>query len=130
MHCWYRILAFNALMGTSMDLNLLRVFDALMDTGSVTQAAVRLNLSAPATSRALSRLRRAMNDPILVRAGRGLVPTPFAQHSAARVKALLAAADGLRATSSDRDPSSWQRTFAIRLNDALIPVLAPRLTRR
>ena len=84
------------LMADDLDLNLLRVFDALMDTGSVAQAAVRLHLSAPATSRALGRLRRAMNDPILVRAGQRLVPTPFAQRSAARVKALLDAAAGLR----------------------------------
>lgn len=117
-------------MAEELDLNLLRVFDALMDTGSVAEAAVRLHLSAPATSRALSRLRRALNDPILVRAGRGLVPTPFAQHSAGAVKALLTAADGLRADPADSDPSAWQRTFAIRLNDALVPVLAPRLTRR
>lgn len=117
-------------MSQHPDLNLLRVFDALLDTGSVAEAAVRLHLSAPATSRALGRLRRMMNDPILVRAGRGLVPTPFARHSASTVKALLAAADGLRAGPADSDPSSWQRTFSIRLNDALTPVLAPRLTRR
>lgn len=117
-------------MTTTLDLNLLRVFDALMDTGSVAEAAVRLNLSAPATSRALSRLRRAMNDPILVRAGRGLVPTPFALRSAASVKSLLDAADELRADPAHSDPRSWRRTFSIRLNDALVPVLAPRLTRR
>ena len=117
-------------MPESLDLNLLRVFDALMETGSVAEAAVRLHLSAPATSRALSRLRRAMNDPILVRAGRGLLPTPFAQHCASTVKALLEAADGLRADPAHSDPSAWQRTFSIRLNDALTPVLAPRLTRR
>ena len=117
-------------MTENLDLNLLRVLDALMDTSSVAEAAVRLRLSAPATSRALSRLRRMMNDPILVRAGRGLVPTPFAQHSASTVKALLQAADGLRADPADSDPASWQRTFSLRLNDALTPVLAARLTRR
>jgi DNA-binding transcriptional LysR family regulator len=118
------------LVPDELDLNLLRVFDALMDTGSVAQAAARLHLSAPATSRALGRLRRAMNDPILVRAGQGLVPTPFAQRSAARVKALLDAAAELRSGAEGNNPLSWQRTFSIRLNDALIPVLAPRLTRR
>jgi DNA-binding transcriptional LysR family regulator len=117
-------------MTDDLDLNLLRVFDALMDTGSVAQAAVRLHLSAPATSRALGRLRRAMNDPILVRAGQGLVPTPFAQRSAARVRALLDAAADLQADTAGDDPRSWRRTFSIRLNDALIPVLAPRLSRR
>ncbi len=117
-------------MAEELDLNLLRVFDALMDTGSVAEAAVRLHLSAPATSRALSRLRRAMSDPLLVRAGRGLVPTPFAQRSASKVKALLDAADSLRADPAATDPSAWRRTFSIRLDDALTPVLAPRLTRR
>jgi DNA-binding transcriptional LysR family regulator len=111
-----------------MDLNLLRVLDALLDSSSVSKAADRLHLSIPATSRALSRLRRSMNDPILVRAGRGMVPTPFAQRAATRVKALLDEADRLR-METDGDPSSWRRTFAIRINDALSPVLAPRLTR-
>ncbi|GAA4667732.1 LysR family transcriptional regulator [Amycolatopsis dongchuanensis] len=113
-----------------LDLNLLRVFDALLDTGSVKEAAVRLHLSAPATSRALGRLRRVLNDPILVRAGRGLVPTPFALRSAATVKALLDTADRLRSEPAGSDPRSWRRTFSIRLNDGLVPVLAPRLTRR
>jgi DNA-binding transcriptional LysR family regulator len=112
-----------------MDLNLLRVFDALLETGSVSAAAERLRLSVPATSRALSRLRRAMNDPIMVRAGRGLVPTPFAQQSKAQVRALLDAADRLRATPHDR-PATWRRTFSIRINDGLAPVLSSRLTGR
>ena len=111
-----------------LDLNLLRVFDALLDTSSVSKAADRLHLSIPATSRALGRLRHAMNDPILVRAGRGMVPTPFAQRSAARVRALLNDADGLRSNTVG-DPATWRRTFTIRINDALSPFLAPRLTR-
>ena len=110
------------------DLNLLRVFDALVDASSVSRAADELHLSIPATSRALGRLRHALNDPILVRAGRGMVPTPFAQRAATRVKALLDDADRLRVETVG-DPSTWRRTFAIRINDALSPVLAPRLTR-
>ena len=110
-----------------LDLNLLRVFDALMDTGSVTVAAEQLRLSAPATSRALARLRRAMNDPILVRAGRGLVPTPFAVRSAPRVRALIEGATELAADISDTDPRAWRRSFSVRINDGLAPVLAPRL---
>lgn len=111
-----------------LDLNLLRVFDALLDTSSVSKAADRLHLSVPATSRALGRLRHAMNDPILVRAGRGMVLTPFAQRSAVRVKALIDGADRLRSDTVG-DPSTWQRTFQVRINDALSPFLAPRLTR-
>jgi DNA-binding transcriptional LysR family regulator len=114
-------------MADDLDLNLLRVFDVLMDTGSVSAAAERLHLSIPATSRALGRLRRAMNDPIMVRAGRGLVPTPFALRSAARVKLLLEGAADLLTDTSDSPPQSWRRSFAIRVNDGLAPVLAPRL---
>jgi DNA-binding transcriptional LysR family regulator len=99
-------------MTTSFDLNLLRVFDALIDTGSVARAAVRLHLSAPATSRALGRLRVAMDDPILVRAGQSLVPTPFALRSAPRVRALLDAAAELRSDAASDDPRNWQRTFS------------------
>src|SRR5438093_894630 len=73
-------------MSEQLDLNLLRVFDALLQEGSVTGASERLHLSIPATSRALGRLRRAMGDPILVRAGRGMAPTPFALRTAPRVR--------------------------------------------
>ncbi|OIH99593.1 MULTISPECIES: LysR substrate-binding domain-containing protein [unclassified Curtobacterium] len=111
-----------------LDLNLLRVFDALLDAGSVSGAAEVLHLSVPATSRALGRLRLAMGDPVLVRAGRGMTPTPFALRAAARVKALLDDADRLRLETLG-DPATWRRTFTIRINDALTPVLAPRLTR-
>ncbi|SPM38553.1 LysR family transcriptional regulator, partial [Mycobacterium numidiamassiliense] len=114
----------------NLDLNLLRVFDALMDTGSVSGAAERLHLSVPATSRALGRLRRAMDDPIMVRAGRGLVPTPFALRSAGRVRALLEGAAELLTDTSEGEPPTWRRSFTVRINDGLAPVLAPRLIGR
>lgn len=111
-----------------MDLNLLRALDALLQTGSVSMAAERLHLSVPAASRALGRLRRTMNDPLLVRAGRGMVLTAFAVRTAPRVRSLLDEIERLRRPADD-DPSAWHRTFSIRINDALSPVLAPRLTR-
>jgi DNA-binding transcriptional LysR family regulator len=117
-------------MTDNLDLNLLRVFDALLDTGSVSGAAERLHLSVPATSRALGRLRRAMDDPIMVRAGRGLVPTPFALRSAGRVRALLEGAAELLTDTSEGEPQTWRRSFTVRLNDGLAPVLAPRLINR
>ena len=58
------------------DMNLLVALDALLDEGSVVGAARRMNLSPAAMSRTLTRIREAVGDPILVRAGRGLVPTP------------------------------------------------------
>ncbi|WP_031321476.1 helix-turn-helix domain-containing protein, partial [Pseudomonas piscis] len=57
------------------DLNLLLTLDVLLAEGSVARAAARLQLSPSAMSRALTRLRQATGDPLLVRAGRGLVPT-------------------------------------------------------
>lgn len=58
------------------DLNLLLALDVLIDECSVAAAARRMNLSAPAMSRTLGRIRTALGDPVLVRAGRGLAPTP------------------------------------------------------
>ena len=63
----------------TFDLNLLRVLDALLETGSTTLAGKRVGLSQPAVSAALGRLRHALGDPIFVRKGRMLVPTDFAQ---------------------------------------------------
>jgi DNA-binding transcriptional LysR family regulator len=60
------------------DLNLLVTLDVLLAEGSVARAAKRLHLSPSAMSRALARLRETTGDPLLVRAGRGLVPTPRA----------------------------------------------------
>jgi DNA-binding transcriptional LysR family regulator len=110
-----------------LDLNLLTVFDALLSEGSVTDAAVRLRLSVPATSRALGRLRRALDDPVLVRAGRGLVPTPFALRAAPRVRAVLEAARGVFTEERDLDLATLDRTFTIRINEGTAATLAPRL---
>ncbi len=67
-----------------LDLNLLVVLDALLTEGSVTGAAERLHLSVPATSRALGRLRRTLDNEVLVRAGRVMVPTPGRRRPARR----------------------------------------------
>ncbi|SFI90803.1 LysR family transcriptional regulator [Amycolatopsis sacchari] len=107
-----------------LDLNLLRVFDAVLQEGSVTAAAERLHLSIPATSRALGRLRRAMNDPILVRAGRGMVPTPFALRTAPRVRSLLDEASALISADREVPVAELNRTFTIRINDGVAATLA------
>ncbi|MBF7732027.1 LysR family transcriptional regulator [Rhodococcus erythropolis] len=117
-------------MAMDMDLNLLRVFDALVAEGSVTGAAERLNLSIPATSRALGRLRRAMDDPIFVRAGRGLVPTPFALRAAPQVRSLLEGAQGLLIDRKNFEPAELERTFVIRINEGTAASLTPALVRR
>ncbi|MCU1644996.1 MAG: LysR family transcriptional regulator [Nocardia sp.] len=111
-------------MTEQLDLNLLRVFDALLQDGSVTAASERLHLSIPATSRALGRLRRAMNDPILVRAGRGMAPTPFALRTAPRVRSLLDEAAALISADREVRISDLKRTFTIRINDGVAATLA------
>ncbi|MEU6558165.1 LysR family transcriptional regulator [Nocardia nova] len=110
-------------MTDQLDLNLLRVFDALLQEGSVTAASDRLHLSIPATSRALSRLRRAMNDPILVRAGRGMAPTPFALRAAPRVRSLLDEAAALVSADRGVTAADLKRTFTIRINDGVAATL-------
>jgi DNA-binding transcriptional LysR family regulator len=79
----------------SLDLNLLTVFEAIYELGSVSGAADRLALSQSATSHALSRLREACRDDLFVRARRGLSPTPAAQEMYRAIKQAL---DALRAT--------------------------------
>ncbi|MFD5826812.1 LysR family transcriptional regulator [Lentzea sp. NPDC060358] len=109
-------------MPDQLDLNLLRVFDALVQDSSVTAAAERLHLSIPAASRALARLRRAVGDPVLVRAGRGMVPTPFALRIAPRVRSLLDEAAAL-VNAKELDPAELRRTFTIRVNDGVVTSL-------
>ncbi|WP_067456361.1 LysR family transcriptional regulator [Actinomadura macra] len=106
-----------------LDLNLLRVFDALLQDASVTAASERLHLSVPATSRALGRLRRAMGDPILVRAGRGMAPTPFALRTAPRVRSLLDEAAALISADREVTAADLERTFTIRINDGVAATL-------
>lgn len=99
------------------DLNLLRTLDAVLATGSVTGAAERLHLSVPATSHALRRLREVAGDPILVRAGRRLVPTPRALELKEPVAQWLAQAQSLVAPASAQDLAVLRRTFVLRAPD-------------
>src|SRR5262245_7916048 len=93
----------------SVDLNLLTALDALLEEESVTAAADRLGLSGPAMSRALGRIRRTIGDPVLVRAGRTMVPTPRALEIRAEVRRLVEAAHGVLAPSAPADPARLAR---------------------
>ena len=113
-----------------LDLNLLHALDVLLTEGSVTAAAERLHLSVPATSRTLDRIRKATGDPILVRAGRGLVPTPRALAMQPRLHELVVEAQALLEIGLDLDVASLERTFTLRANDSLIGPLASALVER
>ncbi|MDR3512239.1 MAG: LysR family transcriptional regulator [Caulobacteraceae bacterium] len=105
------------------DLNLLIVFDAVMRERSVTRAADRLNLSQPAMSHALKRLRALMNDQLFVRTPSGMEPTPRAQQFAAPVRRAL---DELSvALEPDRfNPATAERSFRLSVNNYAAVVLA------
>lgn len=114
----------------SLDINLLVALDALLHEGSVAKAAERMNLSAPAMSRTLTRIREAIGDPVFVRAGRGLVPTPRALAMRERVRALVQEAEALLGPGEASSPSTFERVFAIRVNDGVIATLGAELVRR
>jgi DNA-binding transcriptional LysR family regulator len=101
----------------SIDLNLLVALDALLAEGSVLGAARRMNLSPPAMSRTLGRIRHALGDEILVRAGRHMVPTPRAIELQGRVRALIEDARIVMRPDAGADPSALVRSFTIRASD-------------
>jgi DNA-binding transcriptional LysR family regulator len=112
----------------SIDLNLLAALDALLTERSVTVAARRLGLSISATSRTLARLRSATGDPLLVQAGRSLVPTPYAEQLAGRVHALTREARAVLTPAVDHmDPALLERTFTIRANEGFVALFAAAL---
>ncbi|MDR3469806.1 MAG: LysR family transcriptional regulator [Xanthobacteraceae bacterium] len=116
-----------------IDLNLFVVFDAIFSEGGVTAAAARLNLTQPAVSHALARLRLAFGDPLFVRQGRTLVPTPRARRAIGEVRAAIR---GLSATLADAGgfrPADARQTFTVGMRDitetTLMPDLMARLAR-
>lgn len=109
------------------DLNLLVTLDALLSEGNVTRAARRLRLSPSAMSRALARLRDTMGDPLLVRAGRGLVPTPRALALRERVHDLLQEAHAVLRPDETVDLTRLARTFTLRTSDGFVENFGPAL---
>jgi DNA-binding transcriptional LysR family regulator len=110
-----------------LDFNLLPALDALLEENSVGAAADRLNLSAPAMSRTLSRIRRATGDQILVRTGRTMTPTPYAVRVREQVHALVGQAQALLAPDHGLDLDSLARTFTLQGHDAISTAIGPAL---
>lgn len=102
------------------DLNLLVSLDTLLTENSVSRAAERLGLSNSAMSRILSRIREIFGDPILVRAGRSLVPTPRAMALHETVRHVLEGAEALRMTPKAPNLKQINRLFSIRANEGFI----------
>ncbi len=112
------------------DLNLLHALDALLMEGSVTRAAARARMTAPAMSRALARLRDAVGDPLLVRAGREMVLTPFAVSIREAVHGAHVQATSLLGPAEHASLDTAARTVVVRCSDAVAAVFAAPLHAR
>ena len=112
------------------DLNLLVTLDVLLAEGSVARAAQRLRLSPSAMSRALARLRETTGDPLLVRAGRGLVPTPRALELREHVSQLVQDGEAVLRPAEKLDLSRLARTFTLRTSDGFVENFGPGLIAR
>ncbi len=109
----------------NLDLNFLKVFDALMDERSVTRAAERLAVTQPAVSATLNRLRDAMGDPLFVRTQRGMAPTPRALALSVPIKRILADIETVL-RPAEFDPATVELTVTIAATDyALRAVVVP-----
>ncbi len=110
-----------------VDLNLLAVFDAILQEGSITRAAERLDMSQPATSNALNRLRALLHDPLFVRQARGMTPTPRARQLAEPIREALTL---IRHTLSEQwlfDYAHSEHRFRVAMSDYGDSVILPRL---
>ena len=112
------------------DLNLLVTLDVLLAEGSVARAAQKLRLSPSAMSRALARLRETTGDPLLVRAGRGLVPTPRALELRDRVGQLVEDGKAVLRPAETLDLKQLARTFTLRTRDGFVENFGPALIAR
>ena len=113
----------------SLDGRSLRVFLAVLDSGSVTAAADRLDVTQSAVSHTLERLRGVLHDPLFVKSGRGIAPTAHAEALAARARQLI---DDLRefASGAHFDPATAELNVTIAANDFQRDLLLPAFFRR
>lgn len=110
-----------------LDLNLLRVFDAIFHTRSVTIAAANLHTTQPAVSKQLTRLREVLEDQLFVRTSDGMAPTPRAEAMAGPIRQALAQLQGVIEQELGFDPKKSDRRFRIFMNDVGQMVLLPRV---
>ena len=113
-----------------LDLNLLVVFDALMQERNVTRAGALVGLSQPSMSNALSRMRKLCGDPLFVRTSKGMEPTPFAQLLGPPVHDGLAMLRAGLNQPVDFEPERSDRSFQLLMSDIGEVIYLPRLMRR
>ncbi|KAA0930780.1 LysR family transcriptional regulator, partial [Streptomyces apricus] len=110
-----------------IDANLALALDALLAEQSVTRAAARLHTSPAAMSRTLARLRRVLQDPLLVRAGQTMVPTPRAQALREEAAAVVRSLGALLSPGTSVDPAGLRGTFTLQTADLVGAALVPGL---
>ena len=110
-----------------LDLNLLFVFEAVYSNGNISQAAKQLDLSQPAVSNALTRLRKQLDDQLFVREGNGVVPTARAEAMIDPVRASLNAIQHSLSPPEKFDPQTSTRHFRLIVADPLEPLLMSEL---
>lgn len=113
-----------------IDLNLLTIFDAIIAEGSITKAAARLGMTQPALSNALTRLRRQVDDPLFVRVGNRIVPTPRAEALAVPIRQALELAERALSGHPDEPERDEERTFTLALGDIGETISLPRAMAR
>lgn len=111
----------------NVDLNLLRVFQAIAEERSLTRAGERLHLSQPAVSHALTRLREVFKDPLFIRGNPGMRPTPCAVELAKPISRALQAIQDALSHGELFDPKLSTRTFKVSMSDAAVMFFVPAL---
>src|SRR5689334_23872869 len=116
----------NEIVLTQLDLNLLVTFEVLMTERSVSRAAVRLSRTQSAVSHSLARLREQLGDPLLVKVGGGMSPSPYAQRLIEDVRPLLRSIQRIIAPPEPFEPATSKRVFRVAIAD-FAPTLLPRV---
>lgn len=115
----------------SLDLNLLVAFDAIEQERNITVAANRIGISQPAMSNALARLRRTFNDPLFVRTGRGMEPTPFAKKLSRPIRRSCSLINDALRTAGNFEAATSRRKFVFYMSDigekVNLPIIMPHL---
>ena len=123
-----RLSGIHAMNFSVFDLNLLRVFDAMIDACNTTRAAEKVGLSQPAVSAALARLRHATGDPLFLREGNRMVPTARAEAMAAPIRTALAALESTLSAPEAFEPASASRRFRLLGADYFSTLFMPLLS--
>jgi len=113
-----------------VDLNLLVVLAAIADEGGVSRAAEKLNLTQPAVSHALARLRQTLGDPLFVRHGRALAPTALTRRLIGPLRRSLQTLEALIDKDAGFDPARTEATFTVAMRDVLEVLILPVMMRR